>query len=89
MLAQIAQGSGVPHRITYVIGQGKNIGQVREKAVYYGAPKPKTGEPKTGNTGKSTYIHGGLLPFTDFETGRLETLFTYNIIRFNGKEVRC
>jgi hypothetical protein len=89
MLAKIAEGSSVPHRITYVIAQGKNIGQVREKAVYYGAPTPRNSRTFSGGNGKRTFVRGGLLPFTDFETGRMETLFTFNIIKFNGKEVRC
>lgn len=88
MLAKLAQGSSTPHRIKYVIGQGKNIGQVREKVVYYGAPNPKQGD-SSGTSARRTYLRGGLVPFTDFETGRIETLFTFNIIAFNGKAVKC
>jgi hypothetical protein len=89
MLAQIAAGSSVPYRIRYVIGQGKHVGEIREKVVYYGTPNPL---PRSGNAPKSdkkTYLKGGLIPFTEFESGKLETLFSYNIIYFNGKKVIC
>ena len=89
MLAQIAAGSSVPYRIRYVIGQGKNVGEVREKVVYYGTPKPHESRNAAPKSGGKKYLKGGLIPFTEFESGKLETLFSYNIIYFNGKKVIC
>ena len=91
MLAMIAKGGPTPFRITYVIGQGKNKGQLREYVAYYGAPNPKDINPKTPRSGAEPKRYslkaGGNLIFTEFSTRRLLTLFSYNIIHINGKKV--
>lgn len=92
MLAMIAKGGPTPFRITYVIGQGKNKGQLREYVAYYGAPNPKDISPQSGGAPRSepkkySLKAGGNLIFTEFSTRRLLTLFSYNIIHINGKKV--
>ncbi len=90
MLARIAEGGPTPFRIVYVIGQGKNKGQLREYNAWYGAPNPKAKNVGAGsdNTGhRKLHIESGTLPFTEFGARRLLTLFVYNIIHFNGKQV--
>lgn len=93
MLARIAVGGPTPFRIVYVIGQGKNKGQIREYNAWYGAPNPKaihaatsaqTAEP---GTRRKLHMESGTLPFTEFSSRRLLTLFVYNILHFNGKQV--
>lgn len=92
MLEILATGGSTPHRFKYVVSQGKNIGQVREYVLYYGAPRPNARAviaPKSETSGKRRYLQGGLLPFTEFDSGKLLTLFTFNIIEFDGKKVIC
>jgi hypothetical protein len=90
MLEALAKGGDVPHRVTYIIAQGKHQGDKREYVVTYGAPNPKAitpGVPKA--PAKKRNLQGGLLPFTEFGTRRLLSLFTFNIIMFDGKQVIC
>ena len=90
MLARIAAGGPTPFRITYVVRQGKSKGQLREFVAWYGAPNPKT---KTINAHEApkkqrkTLLETANLFFTEFGSGRLLTLFVYNITQFNGKQV--
>jgi hypothetical protein len=93
MLASLAEGRDTPHRLVYVVGQGKDIGQLRDLVAYYGAPQPKTvtAYKKAAKpvAERKRHIYSGNVPFTEFGTQRLLTLFTFNIIRFNGKQVIC
>jgi hypothetical protein len=92
MLAKIAQGGSEPLRLVYVIGQGKSQGQLREYVVTYGAPNPhkfKTGTTHPTRSPRKRHIDSGNIPFTEFGTQRMLTLFSYNIIKFNGKQVIC
>lgn len=89
MLVAIARGGSTPFRVKYVIRQGPNKGHLREYNVYYGAPNPKARTKGGAQTTapRKRHIESGNIPFTEFGSGRMLTLFSYNIIMFNGKEV--
>lgn len=98
MLLQLMDGG--PHRITYVVGRGKEAGARRDYVLYYGAPNPGGGSSVQSPTSslpsskgsrkkRKTHLRSGNLPFTEFGSRRLLTLFSFNIIKFNGKTVYC
>lgn len=93
MLVELTSGGERVHRLVYVVGTGKRKGELSEFVGYYGAPKPRqrgvhvADREASDRQPRKKHMESGTLPLTKFGTQELRTLFIYNIIRFNGKQV--
>jgi hypothetical protein len=92
MLLDLTHGGDRVHRLIYVVGQGKRKGQLSEFVGYYGAPRPRaqghhTTTAPTTERKRKTHLESGTIPMTKFGAQELRTLFIWNIIRYNGKQV--
>lgn len=92
MLADLVSGGDKLHRLHYVVSQGKRAGEIRMLTCHYGAPRPKVrgvaaNEPVVARQPRKKHTESGTLPLTEFGTQTLKTLFIWNIIRYDGKQV--
>lgn len=91
MLARIVESGNEPFTIKYVKATGKDVGAIRIKRCYYGAPNPHPkGDapvvaPPKGS--RKTHLESNTIPLTEFGSRKMLTPFISHIIEFNGQQV--